>query len=122
PTGRHVWVTSGDRVAVAIYDVRAPRIVRVVSADTAPQHVTFDGATAYVSSGWSGTLPVHRSDGTPVSWTSVPVGSYNVQYDHGRIVTPSLERGTIAILDARGHVLRSKIVARSCHDACVIQR
>jgi DNA-binding beta-propeller fold protein YncE len=120
PSGRHVWVTSGDRVDVAIYEVRTTRVARVISADTPPQHVTFARDTAYVASGWSGTLRVHRTDGTAVSWTAVPVGSYNVQYGAERIVTPSLERGTISILDERGRVLRSRRIATSCHDSCVV--
>jgi DNA-binding beta-propeller fold protein YncE len=120
PGGRHLWVTSGDRVEVAIYDVRSGRIGRVISADTAPQHVTFAGELAYLSSGWSGTVRVHRADGIPLGWTAVPVGSYNIQHGGERIVTPSLERGTISILDERGRVLRSSKIARSCHDACVL--
>ena len=122
PDGRHVWVTSGERVEVAIYDVRTARVARVISADAAPQHVTFAGDMAYVSSGWSGTLRVHRADGSTLSWTAVPVGSYNVQYGAGRVITPSLERGTISILDERGRILRSKTIANSCHDACVIMQ
>jgi DNA-binding beta-propeller fold protein YncE len=121
PGGRYVWVTSGDRVNVAVYDVRTARVVRLVSADTPPQHVTFAGDTAYVSSGWSGTVRVHRTDGSPVAWTAVPVGSYNIQSGAERIVTPSLERGTISILDEHGRVLRSRTIARSCHDACVVR-
>jgi DNA-binding beta-propeller fold protein YncE len=124
PGGRHVWITSGDRVQVAIYDVRTGSLARIISADSAPQHVTFarDFARdlAYVSSGWSGTVRVHRADGAPVSWSAVPVGSYNVQSGGDRIVTASLERGTITILDGRGRVLRSREIARSCHDACVV--
>jgi DNA-binding beta-propeller fold protein YncE len=120
PDGRHVWITSGDRVELAIYEARSGRVARVLSADTAPQHVTFAGDVAYVSSGWSGTVRVHRTDGTPLSWTAVPVGSYNVQSGGGRIVTPSLDRGTISILDERGRLLHSRKIARSCHDACVV--
>ena len=122
PSGRHVWVTSGDRVDVAIYDVRSKRVVRVISADTPPQHVTFAGDVAYVSSGWSGTLRTYRTDGTPIGWTAVPVGSYNVQQGGDRIVTPSLERGTVSILDERARLVRSRRIARSCHDACVVMR
>jgi hypothetical protein len=120
PGGRHVWITSGDRVQVAIYGARSGRLARVISADSAPQHVTFARDLAYVSSGWSGTVRVHGTDGAPVSWSAVPVGSYNVQSGGDRIVTPSLERGTITILDERGRVLRSREIARSCHDACVV--
>jgi DNA-binding beta-propeller fold protein YncE len=120
PDGRHVWITSGDRVQAAIYDARSGRVARLVSADTPPQHVTFARDVAYVSSGWSGTVRVHRADGTPLSWTAVPVGSYNVQSGGSRIVTPSLDRGTVSILDERGRLLRSRKIARSCHDACVV--
>jgi DNA-binding beta-propeller fold protein YncE len=119
PSGRHVWVTSGDRVEVAVYAARTGRIVRILSADTPPQHVTFARESAYVSSGWSGTVRVHDAAGRPRSWTAVPVGSYNVQHGQGRVVTPSLERGTISILDERGRLLHARRIARSCHDACV---
>lgn len=122
PNRRHVWVTSGDRVEIAVYDSRTGRVARVISADSAPQHVAFAADVAYVSSGWSGTLRIHRTDGTPISWTAIPVGSYNVQRGGNRVVTPSLERGTITILDERGRVLRSRKIAQSCHDACVVTR
>jgi DNA-binding beta-propeller fold protein YncE len=120
PDRRHVWITSGDRVEVAVHDVRSGRFIHAVSADSAPQHVTFAEDVAYVASGWSGTVRLHRLDGTPISWTSVPVGSYNIQHGGQRIVTPSLDRGTISILDARGRLLQSRKIARSCHDACVV--
>jgi len=50
--------------------------------------------------------------------TGIQVGSYNVQAGAGRILTPSLERGTLTVLDARGGLLRLVQVARSSHDAC----
>jgi DNA-binding beta-propeller fold protein YncE len=122
PDGRYVWITSGNRVEAAVYAARTRRVVRVVSADTPPQHVTFALDTAYVTSGWSGTLRTHDVAGPPRSRTVVPVGSYNVQHADRRVVTPSLERGTISILDERGRLLCSRRIARSCHDACVVAR
>jgi DNA-binding beta-propeller fold protein YncE len=122
PTGGYVWVTSGDRAEIIVYAARTGRLVRVVSADAPPQHVTFAGETAFVSSGWSGTMRIHDVRGRPRSWTAVPVGSYNVQQGEDRVVTPSLERGTISILDERGRLLRTRRLARSCHDACVTLR
>jgi hypothetical protein len=50
----------------------------------------------------------------------VPVGSYNVQQAQGRVLTPSLGRGTLSILDDGGRLLRREQVARSSHDACVV--
>jgi DNA-binding beta-propeller fold protein YncE len=120
PNGRHVWVSSGDRFELAVYDGRDGRLLTRPSGDWPPQHVTFAGATAYVTSGWSGTLRLHRSDGRPLRQVPVPVGSYNVQHGLGRVVTPSLGRGTLTILDEQARLLGRERVARSSHDACLI--
>jgi hypothetical protein len=90
------------------------------SGDWPPQHVTFARGLAYVTSGWSGTLHVHRADGRPLTRAVVPVGSYNVQHADGLVLTPSLGHGDLSILDDEGSVLRSEKVARSSHDACVV--
>ena len=50
----------------------------------------------------------------------MPVGSYNVQSDHGCIVTVALGHGDLAIADEHGRVVRSVRVARSSHDACIV--
>jgi DNA-binding beta-propeller fold protein YncE len=120
PDGRRLWVSSGDHQELAVYDRRDGRLVARPSGDWPPQHVTFAGDTAYVTSGWSGTLRVHRVDGKPLREVPVPVGSYNVQQALGRVVTPSLGHGTLTILDERGRVLRREQVARSSHDACLV--
>lgn len=118
PDGRHVWVTAGSVGESAIY--RADRQpLRTMSADAAPQHVTFGRSAAYVTSGGSGMLRVHdRASGGLVRTTRIPIGSYNVQYGMGRVITPSLSHGTLTVLDARGAVLARVPVAASCHDAC----
>jgi len=120
PDGRHVWVTSGDRDELRVYDPRTGKVLARPSGDWPPQHVAFAGGLAYVTSGWSGTLHVHRADGRVVSRTVVPVGSYNVQQADGWVLTPSLGHGDLCILDGVGRVLRSEKVARSSHDACVV--
>jgi hypothetical protein len=118
--GRHLWVSSGTRFELAVYDLRRRRLVRRPSGDWPPQHVTFAHGTAYVTSGWSGTLRLHRLDGRPLRQVSVPVGSYNVQHGLNCVVTPSLRDGTLTILDEAGRVLRSRRVAKSSHDACLV--
>ena len=120
PDGRHAWVSSGDRSELAVYDVRTGRLVAKPSGDQAPQHVTFARGLAYVTSGWSGTIRVHRVDGRTVRANSVPVGSYNVQHADGRVVTASLGHGDLTVLDEAGRVLYVKRVARSSHDAAVV--
>ena len=120
PDGRHVWVSSGDRDELAVYDARDGRLLARPSGDWPPQHVTFHGGLAYVTSGWSGTLRVHRAAGAPLSTTVVPVGSYNVQQAGGRVLTPGLGTGTLVVLDDAARILRSERVARSTHDCCVV--
>jgi DNA-binding beta-propeller fold protein YncE len=120
PGGRHVWVSSADRFELAVYDARTRRLLTRPSGDWPPQHVTFGSARAYVTSGWSGTLRVHRLDGRELLSNAVPVGSYNVQQRDGLVVTPSLGHGDLCVLDAAGRVLRRERIARSSHDACVV--
>lgn len=120
PDGKRVWVSSGDREELAVYDARSGKVVARPSADWPPQHVTFRGRRAYVTSGWSGTLREHREDGRSLGSIVVPVGSYNVQQAHGWVVTPGLGRGSLCILDPGGQRLRREQIARSSHDACIV--
>jgi hypothetical protein len=119
PDGARVWVSSGDREELAVYD-RGGKLLRRLAGDAPPQHVSFRGGRAYVTSGDSGTLRVHRVNGHALRTTAVPEGSYNVQQAHGWVVTPGLGGGSLCILDAQGRLVRRKQVARSSHDACII--
>jgi DNA-binding beta-propeller fold protein YncE len=120
PDGRRAWVSSGDRNQVAVYDTRTDRLLARPYGDAPPQHVTFAGGLVYVTSGWSGTLRVHRADGRSLGRTVVPVGSYNVQDALGWVVTPALGRGYLTVCDERGRIRRSERIARSSHDACIV--
>jgi DNA-binding beta-propeller fold protein YncE len=112
PSGR-VWVTSGERRAISAHG-------STLGADGAPQHVTFLGDRAYVTSGADGTVRVyHEPTGRLLQTTRIPVGSYNVQFAAGRVLTPSLDRGTLCVIDAAGRVRETARVAASCHDACL---
>ena len=118
PDGR-VWVTSGADGRLALYD-RDGRLERTVPADLAPQHVTFGAGVAFVTSGDSGTLKAQRlDDGHVLREAEVPVGSYNVQFGRGLVLTPSLERGTLVVAGRSGAVVGRLQVADSCHDACL---
>ena len=120
PDGRRAWVSSGDQNQLAVYDLRSGRLLARPYGDAPPQHVTFAAGLAFVTSGWSGTLRVHRVDGRPLARTVVPVGSYNVQQTIGWVVTPALGRGYLTVCDERGRVRRSERIARSSHDACIV--
>lgn len=120
PGGRRAWLTSGDRERLAIYDARTARLLKTLNGDAPPQHVTFLGTRAYVTSGDDGLLRVHRLDGRLLRTARIPVGSYNVQQGWGRILTPSLSQGTLCLLGAGGGMQLRRNVARSSHDACFV--
>jgi hypothetical protein len=116
PTGR-AWVTAGEARSLAVYHgVRA----LTLEADAAPQHVTFLAGRAFVTSGDDGTLRVYDEARARLQHTTrIPLGSHNVQYAAGRVLTPSLAAGTLCVLDERGQLLRRTRVAASSHDACL---
>jgi DNA-binding beta-propeller fold protein YncE len=121
PRGYAVWVTSGDSPELALYSLDG-RVRRVIAAGAPPQHVAFGSEKAFVASGDDGTVRRHRLDGSLVREVRVPVGSYNVTFDPagGRVVSPSLARGTISVLDRNGRVQAVQRVARAAHDSCVV--
>jgi DNA-binding beta-propeller fold protein YncE len=118
PDGRAVWVTSGSERRIAVF--RDGRPTRVFAGGAPPQHVAFGSAKAFVASGDDGTVRRHRLDGSLVREAHVPVGSYNLAFRHGRLVTPSLAAGTIALLDEAGRVRVVRRVGRAAHDACIV--
>ena len=120
PDGRTIWVSSGDKNELALYRARTLDVIARPPADWPPQHVTFRGDRAYVTSGWTGSLRVYRRDGRSLRRTIVPVGSYNVQQADRWVVTPGLGTGSLCILDPRGRLLRRERIARSSHDACIV--
>jgi DNA-binding beta-propeller fold protein YncE len=112
PSGR-VWITSGEEGRIFAHG-------RLLPADGAPQHVTFLGDRAYVTSGAAGTLRVyHEPSARLLGRTRIPVGSYNVQFAAGRVLTPSLDTGTLCVVDVDGRVDKQVRVAPSSHDACL---
>ena len=120
PDGGRVWVTSGDRGTIGIYDLATRRLLARIPALQPPQHIAFSerGLAAYVTS--DDAIRVHRLDGRLLRTTPVPAGSYNVSRGGGHVFTPSLERGTLCVLDRNGAVRRTVKVAQSAHDACFV--
>src|SRR6266849_813319 len=87
PDGRHAFVTDSGRAEL----------------------VTFLRGRAFVTSGNDGTLRVYdEASARLLHTTRVPVGSYNVQFAAGRVLTPSLNAGTLCVLDANGS-LRERV-------------
>ena len=119
PDGKRVWVSSGDEQRVTIYDVSTRRPIRTLVAGPPPQHIAVTSAAAYVTS--DDAVRIHRiSDGRVLRTLSVPPGSYNVSQGWNRVFTPSLERGTLAVIDGQGARIRAEKVATAAHDACFV--
>ena len=59
-----------------------------------------------------------RADSRLLGTRRVPAGSFNVCADAGRVITPSLDLGTLTLLDHRG--LHSVRIAPNGHDACLV--
>ena len=110
PSGR-LWVTAGEEGRISAHG-------RILAADAAPQHVTFLDGHAFVTSGNDGTLRVYEEATARLLHTArIPVGSYNVQFLGKRVLTPSLNTGTLSVASADGRLLSRTRVAPSCHDA-----
>ena len=121
PSGRRVWLTAGREPRIAVFASGSRRPLRVLSADAAPQHVSFGRGVAYVASGEAGAVAVHAlSDGRRRRRTRVPAGSYNVEQARSWVITPSLGNGALTVLDARGVRLAQVRVASAAHDACIV--
>jgi len=119
PGGSRAWVSSGGERRLAVYDTETSRVLFTLPAGQPPQHITFAMGHAYVTS--DDAVRVHRlRDGKLLQTTRVPAGSYNVTQGRGRILTPSLERGTLAVLDERGRLLARPVLARAAHDVCFV--
>jgi ribonuclease PH len=61
----------------------------------------------------------HEASAELLHRATIPVGSYNVQFADGVVLTPSLDAGTLCVVDANGHVRIRVRVAPSSHDACL---
>ena len=119
PDGRTVWVTSGAERRIAL-DRNERRLVRILAAGAPPQHVAFARRKAFVAAGDDGTLRRHTLDGALVREARIPVGSYNVAFGLGWVVSPALGRGTVSVLDRNGCIRSVQRIARAAHDACVV--
>ena len=103
-----------------MYDVRSARVLRTLPSDAGPQHVSFTAGRAFVTSGDVGTLRVYDEPSMQLlGRTELPVGSYNVQFAGRRVLSPSLNAGTLCVVDRQGTVKLRTHVAASSHDACL---
>ena len=119
PSARQVWVSSGDEQTLAVYDAAKRRPLFQLAAGPPPQHITFASNAAYVTS--DDAVRVHRlTDGRLLRTLAVAPGSYNISQGWNRVFTPSLERGTLTVIDRHGTRARAENVAQAAHDGCFV--
>jgi len=121
PDGRRVWVSSGDRRRLVVYDAAGLEPVFELDADAPPQHIAFSAGAVLVTSGVDGTLRVHASDdGRLLHRHAILAGSYNVTAGWGWAASPSLAVGTLCLTTGAGRLVGRLPVAPAAHDACLL--
>ena len=122
PSGRRVWITAGRERRLAVLPAAGGRPGAAERRRGAPARELrarrrLRGQRRRRDRARARSRCTDACAGPPAS----PYGSYNVQAGAGAVVTPSLARGTLTILDRAGRVQRELQVAPAAHDACLIR-
>jgi DNA-binding beta-propeller fold protein YncE len=102
PDGLQVWATSGDAPWVSVFSATSRKLLFKVAAPKAPQHVAFNynGRAAFITSGYDSMIELaNTSSGRIVRRAAVPYGSFELSTSGSLIVTASLLRGSLTLLD-----------------------
>ena len=124
PGGARVWVTYDDRAEIGVFSASTGKLVRLLPAGSAPQHILFGpasgGGHAYVTSGNDGTLRIFSArTGQPLHNVRTSYGSFNLATYGSFVATSSLYRGTLIEFDENGHRRLTRHVAPSARDLAV---
>ena len=80
------------------FDVHTRKALFRVPVGAPPQHLTFEGRYAYLTSGYGSTIEkVSATTGRVIARATSPYGSFELSAGAGFVVTTSLLRGTLAI-------------------------
>jgi DNA-binding beta-propeller fold protein YncE len=105
PDGRRAWISSAAG-NVAVFRARDHRLLFSVPVGPPPQHITFDGTYAYLTSGYGSMIEkVATSTGRVLKRASAPHGSFEADAGDGFVAAASLLRGTLAIYSPRLRLL-----------------
>lgn len=120
PDGRRVWITSATGPDVAVFRVRDHRLLFRVPVGAPPQHIAFDRAYAYLTSGYGSTLEkVAAGTGTVIKRARVPYGSFELDAADGFVATTSLLDGKLAIFTPQLRLLHVVRLARATRDVAI---
>ena len=121
PGSARVWVTYGDRSQVGVFSASTGKLVRLIRAGSAPQHILFGpaagGGHAYVTSGDDGTMRIFSArTGRLLRLVPTSYGSFNLATYGSFVATSSLYRGTLIEFDENGHRRVTRHVAPAARD------
>jgi DNA-binding beta-propeller fold protein YncE len=124
PNDARVWVTYDDRPEIGVFSASTGRLVRLLRAGSAPQHIVFGpaggGGHAYVSSGDDGTLRIFSArSGRLLRTVRTSYGSFNLATYGSFVATSSLYRGTLMEFDESGHRRGTRRVAPAARDLAI---
>lgn len=120
PDGRQVWITSATGPDVAVFRASDQRLLFRVPVGAPPKHIAFDGAYAYLTSGYGSTLEkVAANTGTVIKRTRVPYGSFELDAADGFVATTSLLDGKLAILTPELKLLHVLRLAPATRDVAI---
>jgi DNA-binding beta-propeller fold protein YncE len=121
PGDARVWVTYDDRPEIGLFSASTRKLVRLLHAGSAPQHILFGpaggGGHAYVTSGDDGTLRIFSArTGRLLRTVRTSYGSFNLATYGSFVATSSLYRGTLIEFDENGHRRVARHVAPAARD------
>jgi DNA-binding beta-propeller fold protein YncE len=124
PNDTRVWVTYDDRPEVGVFSSSTGRLVRLLPAGSAPQHILFGpaggGGHAYVTSGDDGTMRIFSArTGRLLRTVRTSYGSFNLATYGSFVATSSLYRGTLMEFDENGYRRLATHVAPAARDLAV---
>ncbi len=120
PGGRDVWITSAAGPDVGVFDAQSHRLLFHVPVGPPPQHLAFEGSSAYLTSGYGGMIELaDAASGHVVTRTTAPYGSFELDAADGYVVTSSLLRGTLAIYNPHLTLLRVITLASATREVAI---
>jgi DNA-binding beta-propeller fold protein YncE len=123
PNGREVWMSAATGPDVTVIDARTLKVRFRVPVGPPPQHIAFNRAHAYLTSGYGGTIEqVDAATGRILARAPSPYGSFELDAADGYVATASLLRGTLAIYDTRLRHRRIVQLAPATRDLAIMQR
>lgn len=123
PNGRQVWITSSSNPDVAVFRAGDHHLLFRVPVGPPPQHIAFDGAYAYLTSGYGSAIEqVDAATGRILAKTATPYGSFELDAADGYIATASLLNGKLAIYTPNLKPLRVVKLAPATRDVEITDR